>query len=153
MAGALSLDVGTTIHIINNEALVNVKMVKNDVYTASIPYATIMVPDATQYTTHEEVTIEGQEGSQTCLDQVTYINGVETERTNVNRVVVAPAVNEVAIVGTITPPDGSIPEKPAVHLLGQYLASLRLAVALALVGGQLTKDWIFPMGILMDKLL
>ncbi len=107
--GALSLDVGTTIHIINNEALVNVKMVKNDVYTASIPYATIMVPDATQYTTHEEVTIEGQEGSQTCLDQVTYINGVETERTNVNRVVVAPAVNEVAIVGTITPPDGSIP--------------------------------------------
>ena len=84
-------------------------MVKNDVYTASIPYATIMVPDATQYTTHEEVTIEGQEGSQTCFDQVTYINGVETERTNVNRVVVAPAVNEVAIVGTITPPDGSIP--------------------------------------------
>lgn len=105
----LSLEQGTTLHVVNNEPFIHVKSVKNDLYTEAIPYTTVVVPDTNAYTTQKQVTLEGQEGSQTCMDVVTCINGQEVERQNITRVVVAAAVNEVAVVGTIVPPDGSEP--------------------------------------------
>lgn len=104
-----SLTEGTSLQIINHEALLHVRAVKMELYTEAVPYATVVVPDTTQYTTYKEVTMEGQEGSQTCLDQVVYVDGQEVQRTNFSRVLVTPAWNEVAIIGTIVPPDGSVP--------------------------------------------
>lgn len=109
----LSLEPGSTLHVVNDEPLIHVKSVKNDLYTETIPYTTIVVPDTNAYTTQKQITLAGQEGSQTCLDMVTYINGQEVERQNLTRVVVSPAVNEVAVVGTIVPPDGSVPGVPS----------------------------------------
>lgn len=73
---------------------------QNQTYTAALDYETVYCNDASLPEGTEAVLTEGVEGQVVCEALVTYINGVETERTLLSQKVVTQPVDEVIALGS-----------------------------------------------------
>ena len=69
-------------------------------YTTAIPHETVYCDDAALPTGTEVVLTEGENGEMACTARVTYVNGEETDRTVLSRMVVSQPVSEVIAQGT-----------------------------------------------------
>lgn len=78
--------------------------------TEEIPFETETVEDPTLLEGTEEVRTEGVVGKRTITFEVTYTNGVETDRRKIDEVVTREPVNEVVAVGTGQPEPEPEPE-------------------------------------------
>lgn len=76
---------------------------KEEVYTSVLPHDVIRCNDPTQPVGRERVLTEGTDGELRCEAEVTYRNGVETDRVVRSKTVTRPAVTEVVAVGTGEP--------------------------------------------------
>ena len=109
---------------------------KEQVYTGIIPYETIYCNDATLQSGETVVLTEGTNGTSTCTAMVTYINGIETERTVLSEKVTEPAVDEIIAVGTaeVQPvnPDMPIIDENTITLpTGEVLPYTKVITSLA----------------------
>lgn len=95
-----SLKIGMQLNVQMPQTLLNVKVIKKDIYRSSLPYKTVTEKDDSQYTDYSKVVTAGQNGVQEITDEVTYINGVETSRTTLNRQTITEAVDRKVITGT-----------------------------------------------------
>lgn len=68
----------------------------------SVPYDKVIEEDPTKPITFSAITTEGVEGVETVTYEVTYTDGVETDRVEVSRVITTEPVTEVTTVGTMT---------------------------------------------------
>ncbi|HEX3038355.1 MAG TPA: M23 family metallopeptidase [Oscillospiraceae bacterium] len=91
---------GAKIKVETANALVHVQLTKKETRQASIAYKTITVKDSSQYTDYSKVTVDGKNGVQKCIDEVTYLNGTEIARKNVSTATVTDAVDKTIVVGT-----------------------------------------------------
>ncbi|MCI9273294.1 MAG: M23 family metallopeptidase [Clostridiales bacterium] len=94
------LKVGDQIRLSEAKPLLTVKMTREERYETIIPYKTVTVNDDHKDTDYSKVTQEGVEGIEQCVDEVTYIDGVEVSRETVSKTVVKEAVDKIITVGT-----------------------------------------------------
>ena len=73
---------------------------KEQVYTGTVPYETVYRENATLPAGETALVTEGVNGTSTCTALVTYINGVETERTILSEKITIQPVSEVIAIGT-----------------------------------------------------
>lgn len=71
-------------------------------YTAALPYETIRCSDPSLSVGTERVLTEGKNGEMLCTATVTYVNGIETERTVLTQDVTVQPVDQVIAVGAGT---------------------------------------------------
>ena len=76
--------------------------------TETIPFTTKIVKDPTRNVGYREIQTAGQNGQKTVIYQIEMRDGVEISRTTISQVVVAPAVEQVEIIGAKVnlPPGG-----------------------------------------------
>ncbi len=94
------LTAGDQVLLTRENPLLTIKIVKEESYEASVPFTTVTVNDDTQTTDYSEVTQEGIDGKEQCVDQVTYIDGVEISRETVSRTTLQEPVDKIIAVGT-----------------------------------------------------
>lgn len=94
------LTVGTDLKVKTQKPFLSVQVTKEETYTSEIAFKTITEKDDSQYTDYSKVIQEGVNGTQECVDEVTYVDGIETFRTSVSREVVTDPVDKKVIVGT-----------------------------------------------------
>ena len=75
---------------------------QNQTYTTALPHETILCSDAALPEGTRKVLTAGADGQVLCEAEVTYLNGVETDRKLLNRQVITQPVSEVVAVGTGT---------------------------------------------------
>jgi 3D (Asp-Asp-Asp) domain-containing protein len=75
---------------------------ENQTYTTVLPHETIHCSDASLPEGTVRIMTEGEDGQVLCEATVTYLNGVETQRSVLNRQVVSQPVSEVVAIGTGT---------------------------------------------------
>ena len=95
----LSQDLGLMVYDGLNLAITSI-VTKEEVYNETVAFETTYVDDDNMAKGAEKVTTEGQNGEKTVTANVTYVNGVETNREVLNEEVITEAVNEVIAVGT-----------------------------------------------------
>ena len=69
-------------------------------YTAAIPYEVVRCLDDSLPQGEEVILTEGKDGELRCVANVTYVNGVETDRELVSETVISNPVDEIVAVGT-----------------------------------------------------
>jgi uncharacterized protein YabE (DUF348 family) len=74
--------------------------VVEEVVTAAVDFQTVETDDPNAFEGTETVTQEGVEGEQATTFRVTYVDGVQTTREQLNTAVTRPAVDELVSVGT-----------------------------------------------------
>jgi murein DD-endopeptidase MepM/ murein hydrolase activator NlpD len=94
------LTAGDQVLLTQENPLLTIKIVKEESYEAAVPFTTVTVNDDTQTTDYSAVTQEGADGKEQCVDQVTYIDGVETSRETVSRTILQEPVDKIIAVGT-----------------------------------------------------
>lgn len=88
---------------------ISVAYVHRETYTETIDYKTRTIEDDSQYTDYSHVEQKGVEGVRTIVDDVSYVQGQETGRTNVSTEVTKEPVEKIVVVGTKERPDGMTP--------------------------------------------
>lgn len=91
---------------LEENSVLNVKTVLQTEYRAAVPYKTIQTKDNTMYKGSVETVTEGVTGESVICDEVTYINGEETERRTISEKTVTEPVDEKVLIGTLEPPAG-----------------------------------------------
>ena len=91
---------GEQVKVAAAKSFLTVQLTQEETYEEEIPYQTVTVKDDTKYTDYSKVTVAGQNGSQTCVDRVTYIDGEEVSREAVSRTTTQEPVNKQIVVGT-----------------------------------------------------
>ena len=81
---------------------------RQETYTATWAHETKVCTDVTMPAGEEAVLVSGRDGELRRTAEVTYINGIERERTILSESVTIPAVTEVVAVGT----GDAVPEEP-----------------------------------------
>lgn len=94
---------------------------ENQSYTAVLPHETIYCSDAALPEGQERVVAEGEDGQVLCHATVTYLNGVESQRTVLTQQVVSQPVNEIIAVGTGPTPK---PKDPRLASIGEGTITL-----------------------------
>lgn len=94
---------------------------ENQSYTAVLPHETIYCCDATLPEGKERVLSEGEDGQVLCHAAVTYLDGVESQRTVLTQQVVSQPVSEIIAVGTGPVPE---PEDPRLARIGNGTITL-----------------------------
>lgn len=78
----------------------SVQQTVTESYVESIPYETLIEYDDTMYKNKSKITVQGVNGSADVVADVTYVNGVETERQILSYEITAQPVSAVKVVGT-----------------------------------------------------
>lgn len=91
---------GTVLTVQASAPLLSVKIVKTITYEESIPYETERISTDSLYQGQSKVKVAGQKGVVSIEADVTYINGVETERAELSRTVIQEPVTRQLLVGT-----------------------------------------------------
>lgn len=86
--------------------LLNIKTTVLTEYKAAVPFKTIETEDDTMYKGSVVTVTDGVTGESLVKDEVTYINGEETERRTVSEKTVTEPINEKILTGTLEPPAG-----------------------------------------------
>ena len=74
--------------------------IEEETETEVIPFEKETVYDDTLDEGYEEVTRQGVNGEETIIYEVTYVNDVETDRTETSRSVTTEPINEITTIGT-----------------------------------------------------
>ena len=82
------------------EAFLQVKVIKTITYTEKINYTTRYENNTDKDVTYSRVKVKGQEGSQDVVAEITYVDGMETDRTVISTVVTKEPVAKVVERGT-----------------------------------------------------
>ena len=90
---------------------------QRETYTASVAYDTTYCNDASIPEGSREVLIAGEEGELRCTADVTYINGVETERKVLSEDLTISPITEVVAVGTGEETESSV-DADAMPIIG-----------------------------------
>lgn len=93
---------GDRIKITDSDSILQVKVVKNVTEVETIPFESFEVEVDGQESGYEKVVSEGVEGERTISYSVTYINGVETARTELNAAVTKEPMDRVVEVASTT---------------------------------------------------
>lgn len=122
-----ALQTGTTLKVRTASSLLNVKVLKKETYQEPIAFQTVTIKDDSQYTDYTKVKTEGKNGVQELVDEVTYINGVETGRKNLTAKVITEPVDKEVVTGTKVRPKLSgvgtgsmIWPVPSIHHITSY---------------------------------
>lgn len=91
---------GEQLKVQTAKSFLTVQVTKQETYESEIAYNTVTQSDEDEYTDYSEVTQEGVNGVELCVDKVTYIDGQEAARLPVSRTVKQPAVEKTVLVGT-----------------------------------------------------
>ena len=123
------LTAGMELKVKTTESFLGVQVQKKETYQTELPYKTVTQKDDSQYTDYSKVLVEGQNGVQECVDEVTYVNGVEVSRESISRRTITEAVDKQVVVGTKKRPTGSTPGEasgilmwpvPSIHNITSY---------------------------------
>lgn len=98
-----SLLVGQEVIISKSVQFLGVKKISKVSYEESIPYTTVKIPDPQYVTSFSKVKKDGKEGVKEVVAEITYIDGVETERTILSETVIKEPVARELIVGSAKP--------------------------------------------------
>ncbi len=98
------LTAGMTINMESVMPLLDVQVVKTEVYTETIPYETVITETADRYTTYRKTKVKGQNGTAEITANVTYVNGEEVSREIVSTAVISEPITERITIGTTKPP-------------------------------------------------
>jgi len=93
-----------------------VQMVARETYTEALPFEIEKRNSDSLYKNQSDVLVEGSEGEALVTADVTYLNGVETDRHVTDRVVIKEPVKQVVLIGTKTPP----PRAPTGNYIRPY---------------------------------
>jgi len=72
---------------------------RKSVYTKEIGYNTKKTVDDKKELTYQKVKVKGENGKKQYEDMVTYVDGIETERSNISTVMLKEPVDEQVVVG------------------------------------------------------
>jgi len=101
--------VGTVLLVKNSKPSLSVQVTRTEVSTKDLDYEIIVTRDSSRYTTDKTVTQNGQKGTAEYTDEVVYVDGIEVQRTNVERVVLEKPVDQKETHGTKSlPTTGSV---------------------------------------------
>ena len=98
---------GQDVKVAKPRSFLTVKITKEEVYTKELPYNTVTLKDDSRYTTYSSVTQQGSKGEIEYTDSVTFIDGVEISRKNVEKVTLKEPVDQKVTVGTKKAPSYS----------------------------------------------
>lgn len=98
-----SLLVGQDVLISKSVPMLGVKKISEVTYEESIPYTTTKIPDPQYVTSFSKVKKDGKEGLKSVVAEITYVDGVETERKILSETVVKEPVARELIVGSAKP--------------------------------------------------
>ncbi|MEG2204122.1 MAG: M23 family metallopeptidase, partial [Oscillospiraceae bacterium] len=82
-----------------------VKVIRTETYNEDISFKIEQIQDSNKMQGYTQVTQKGQKGIEQVVAKVTYVDGVETVRQEINRSTVKEAVNEKIVVGGKRPLD------------------------------------------------
>ena len=87
--------------VINNQVLpLSVKVTTKETYTLPIAYNTEKIEDANKAVGYEKVSVSGVEGTQLVTAMITYVDGVEVERTVSSEETITEPTTKVIVYGT-----------------------------------------------------
>lgn len=92
---------GTKVKVKEDKKLLTVKVTLEETYTETVKFETETTYDDNDYADNKTVTREGKNGRTKYTDKVSYIDGKEVARKNINTKVITEPVNEKVTVGTI----------------------------------------------------
>ena len=96
------LETGTKILVSEGKPLLSVKTVKTIQYTEAIPYETVKTEDSRYYIGYQKVEVAGEDGEMLVTEEIEFENGIETNSTRVEEVVLREPVNREITVGSKT---------------------------------------------------
>jgi uncharacterized protein YabE (DUF348 family)/3D (Asp-Asp-Asp) domain-containing protein len=96
---------------------------QQETYTSTLEHETTYCTDATIPEGHREVLIQGRDGELRCTANVTYINGVETEREVLSQDVTIAPVTEIVAQGTGTAAETAV-DPEAMPIIGDGYITL-----------------------------
>ena len=99
-AGTDMVHIGDELVIQRPQAFLQVKVIKTITYAEKINYNTVYENNASQPVTYSKVKVKGEEGSQTVVAEVTYVDGLETGRRILSTTVTKQPVTKVVERGT-----------------------------------------------------
>lgn len=92
--------IGNNVVAGTSQPTLSVKVVKNEVYLEPMPYSIVNVQSKKLKSGKSKVSVQGKNGVQQAVCQVTYINGVKTYVDTLSSTVLEQPVNEKVLVGT-----------------------------------------------------
>lgn len=98
-----SLLIGQEVLISNQVNFLTVKRTVTEVYEEDVPFGTQQVVDANYAKGYQAIRSSGVLGKRLVTADVVYVNGMETDRTEVDSVVLKEPVDQVMTVGTAEP--------------------------------------------------
>lgn len=98
------IHVGQEIKLAGEVPYLSVQQTVTESYQESIPYETEIVYDESMYKNKSAIRVQGVNGLADVVADVTYVNGIETDRKILSYTVVQEPVNAVKAVGTKEPP-------------------------------------------------
>lgn len=100
-----NLVAGTKLTVAQNENIFLVRTLVVETVVESIPYESVIIPDARYSVGYWQVVTRGVVGKNRVTQEIEYQNGVEISRLTVSSETINETVNEQMIIGT-KPPDG-----------------------------------------------
>ena len=94
------LNIGDVLILSNAVSYLTVVTTERESYVADIPFETTYVDDGSMYVGETRVISQGASGTANVVDNVVYVNGVESERTTLSSVTITEPVTEVRARGT-----------------------------------------------------
>jgi len=98
-----SLLVGQEILVQKSVPVLEVKVVRKETVEEEVNFKIEQIQDTSQYQGYVKVTQKGQKGTSLVTSEVTYIDGLEVERTVLDTRMVKDPINEKVVVGGKTP--------------------------------------------------
>ncbi|MBC8570049.1 LysM peptidoglycan-binding domain-containing M23 family metallopeptidase [Zongyangia hominis] len=95
-----SLLIGQEVLISRSEPFLGVQVTRTETYTEDIPYQTEKTTDNRYYKGYSEVKTKGQNGVAEVTADITYVDGVETERVILASTTIKEPVTEKVVVGS-----------------------------------------------------
>lgn len=94
-----TLKKGATVLVEKEQPVLAVQSVVVSSYDTTVAYTSTTETDPTKYTDYKKLKVAGANGVQRVTQQITYIDGVETNRVVIGRETLVEPVNEVYVVG------------------------------------------------------
>ncbi|MEG1869685.1 MAG: peptidoglycan DD-metalloendopeptidase family protein [Oscillospiraceae bacterium] len=98
-----SLLVGKELLIEQAEPFLSTKVIRTETYKEDIPFSVVKTQDSSRLIGNDKITIQGKNGQREITEQITLINGLETERLPVSTNIISEPVAQHITVGTMKP--------------------------------------------------
>jgi murein DD-endopeptidase MepM/ murein hydrolase activator NlpD len=89
-----------TLKINTKTKLLHVKSTKTEEMEIQFAHSCVEIEDAEKPVGYKEVSVEGENGIEINIDEVTYIDGNESNRTNISKKTIKEKIDKVIVVGT-----------------------------------------------------